>query len=226
MVMSLLDRAVASGQGESLAKTRVWRATQIDANSSRPGSPQVHNCIRDTRELAENLRRMVHFLQRDPLAFQSKRFRASGHYRDGMNSYGYLRGNPSVHSDATGLLDGDTSDPCENIGEVEDCTAAPPCSRFSGVCDADEGTPDERYRGFGARCVCICMTDSETNNKVRSCLACMEEKGIPPSQAHLECYDAADVGLGLGFKVCVQCGHCAETIRAQILAMCCFSLTW
>ena len=115
--------------------------------------------------------------------------------------------------DETLALEDDQSEPdlavCADPGSLDDCTLAPPCGRDSWVCDVYEDDASEFFFGVSAQCVCQCMPDNELNNRLRTCLACMEEHGVPTGESHLRCYEAMGAGWGTAIEVLLRCGHCA-----------------
>lgn len=95
----------------------------------------------------------------------------------GPNLYAYVRNNPLLYTDRSGL-------DC-------DCTQAPPMSSSSSSC-GDYGSTT--YLGASQQCFCRCAGDSTWAQQVRGCLSCEYHKGTPTSEAHQRCYGAAGWG--------------------------------
>jgi RHS repeat-associated protein len=155
------------------------------------------------------------YLQRDPRG-----------YVDGTNQYAYARNSPQLFHDPSGLTTCDEALDQACFGVTHPPNPSQCLSLCFGlsttrdVCSCYES--DDRYVGFDARCVCMCMSHTPINDRVRACLACMEEAGVPPSSAHEQCYAAAGADSAvMGLEVCVACGHCARSWYARMLAGAC-----
>jgi len=129
------------------------------------------------------------------------------HYGDEeLNSYNFVWNSPIRFVDLLGLapqlcgIDAngtpiycDNPDPCYgHCPPAPDpgaaCLNVPGLPANSSECDK---YGDRRYLGTSLKCFCKCAGDSEWSKRVRGCLRCMDEKGVPPFEAHMRCYQAA-----------------------------------
>jgi len=80
---------------------------------------------------------------------------------------------------------------CQKYGKGNSERARVKCLLVYGICNSLEY---EAWFPFPGNLHCFCMNggDDPWANEVRSCLMCMEQKGIDPHVAHDACYESAD----------------------------------
>jgi len=165
--------------------------------------------------LVYNRARMLHptlgrFLQRDPLP--------PTWLSEQTNLYQYVRGEPSIGRDPSGLAtEWDNAlaecdqkyNECVAKGGLFDWWGRAVCSvewkdcylrvlpSFDPLGDAspecDKYKCDDTYAGANAKCFCKCAGNSDWSKFVRGCLRMMYDEGFDPAAAHTKCYALADI---------------------------------
>lgn len=125
------------------------------------------------------------WLSRDPVnepgSQVSVRGRKTFDRDEEMNLYVFVANRPVSTVDAFGLA---------VPKEAEECYGAHPLYPDDPACDK---YGERKYLGASLKCFCkFALLRDTWSNYVRGCLACMDAKGVPASDAHKACYESAD----------------------------------
>jgi RHS repeat-associated protein len=120
--------------------------------------------------------RLGRFISQDPIGFNG-----------GIDVYAYVGNNPINYTDLFGLCGGDGPSLVNNCGDEP---PRPP--------DNQTPYPDNYYyRDVNANYMYQFGGNNPWGNRVRSCLLCMYNRGVPAADAHKFCYESASSHVGL-----------------------------